>query len=115
MRANVPLPFMKPVMHWLLYTLTVCSPLLCGILSVTNVSLYVGALPVHKATIMPRGPALGLVAQLPEKDELLLSKKQLLAKMDVAMAGRVAEELIFGNDNVTTGNVPTVCTQTPYS
>jgi hypothetical protein len=52
---------------------------------------------------MPRGPALGMVAQLPEKDELLLSKKQLLAKMDVAMAGRVAEEIIFGPDSVTTG------------
>lgn len=52
---------------------------------------------------MPRGSALGMVAQLPEKDELLLSRRQLLARMDVAMAGRVAEELIFGSDNVTTG------------
>ena len=68
-----------------------------------GVILLVGALPVHKATIMPRGSALGMVAQLPEKDELLLSKKQLLAKMDVAMAGRVAEEIIFGPDSVTTG------------
>ena len=40
---------------------------------------------------------------LPEKDELLLTKKQLLARMDVAMGGRVAEELIYGTENITTG------------
>eukprot|EP00795_Rhopilema_esculentum_P014677 gene14677-5768_t len=61
------------------------------------------ALPVHKATIMPRGQALGMVSQLPEKDELSWSKKQLLAKMDVCMGGRVAEEIIFGKDSITTG------------
>ena len=62
-----------------------------------------GALPVHKATIMPRGSALGMVAQLPEKDELSWTRKQLLARLDVAMAGRAAEELIFGDENVTSG------------
>jgi len=41
--------------------------------------------------------------QLPEKDELSWSKKQLLAKMDVCMGGRVAEEMIFGEDSITTG------------
>lgn len=41
--------------------------------------------------------------QLPEKDELSWSKKQLLAKIDVCMAGRVAEEIIFGIDNITSG------------
>lgn len=61
------------------------------------------ALPVHKATIMPRGAALGMVAQLPEKDELSWTRAQLIARMDVAMAGRVAEELVFGADNITSG------------
>ncbi|XP_046862900.1 ATP-dependent zinc metalloprotease FTSH 4, mitochondrial-like [Xenia sp. Carnegie-2017] len=61
------------------------------------------ALPLHKATIVPRGDALGLVAQLPEKDELSWTKKQLMAKLDVCMGGRVAEELVFGSDNITSG------------
>ena len=43
------------------------------------------------------------VTQLPEKDELSWSKKQLLARMDVAMGGRVAEEIVFGLENITTG------------
>ncbi|XP_019233941.1 PREDICTED: ATP-dependent zinc metalloprotease FTSH 5, mitochondrial-like [Nicotiana attenuata] len=46
-----------------------------------------GALPVHKATIVPRGMALGMVAQLPEKDETSMSRKQMLARLDVAMGG----------------------------
>eukprot|EP01025_Chloroclados_australasicus_P034718 TRINITY_DN35466_c2_g1_i6.p1 TRINITY_DN35466_c2_g1~~TRINITY_DN35466_c2_g1_i6.p1 ORF type:complete len:739 (+),score=110.53 TRINITY_DN35466_c2_g1_i6:3-2219(+) len=62
-----------------------------------------GAIPVHKATILPRGSALGMVLQLPEKDEEMQSFKQLLARLDVAMGGRVAEELIFGQSEVTTG------------
>ena len=53
--------------------------------------------------MVPRGSALGYVMQLPEKDELSWSKKQLLAKMDVCMGGRVAEEMIFGEDSITTG------------
>lgn len=61
------------------------------------------AQPVHKATVIPRGSALGYVMQLPEKDELSWSKKQLLAKIDVCMGGRVAEEMIFGEDSITTG------------
>lgn len=65
----------------------------------------VDASPVHKATVVPRGSALGYVMQLPEKDELSWSKKQLLAKMDVCMGGRVAEEMIFGEDSITTGMV----------
>ncbi|XP_064397881.1 uncharacterized protein LOC135344579 [Halichondria panicea] len=68
------------------------------------VALYTPeALPIHKATIVPRGQALGMVVQLPENDELSWSKKQLLARMDVAMGGRVAEELVFGADNITGG------------
>ncbi|KAI9162602.1 hypothetical protein LWI28_028866 [Acer negundo] len=62
-----------------------------------------GAHPIHKATIMPRGSALGMVTQLPSSDETSISKRQLLARLDVCMGGRVAEELIFGQDHVTTG------------
>ncbi|XP_058100352.1 ATP-dependent zinc metalloprotease FTSH 11, chloroplastic/mitochondrial [Magnolia sinica] len=62
-----------------------------------------GAHPIHKATIMPRGSALGMVTQLPSNDETSVSKKQLLARLDVCMGGRVAEELVFGQEHVTTG------------
>jgi ATP-dependent metalloprotease len=61
------------------------------------------AMPVHKATIVPRGRALGMVAQLPDSDELSVTKAQLLARMDVALGGRFAEELVFGAEKVTTG------------
>ena len=59
--------------------------------------------PVHKATIIPRGRALGLVMSLPENDRLSHSKAYLLAKLVMAMGGRVAEEIIFGADNVSSG------------
>ncbi|KAL5718920.1 ATP-dependent zinc metalloprotease FTSH 5 [Ranunculus cassubicifolius] len=62
-----------------------------------------GAQPVHKVTIVPRGNSLGMVAQLPEKDELNLSLRQLLAMLDVCMGGRAAEELVFGQNEITTG------------
>ncbi|KAJ7965384.1 ATP-dependent zinc metalloprotease FTSH protein [Quillaja saponaria] len=62
-----------------------------------------GAHPIHKATIMPRGSALGMVTQLPSNDETSITKKQLLARLDVCMGGRVAEELVFGQDHITTG------------
>ncbi|MCO5551250.1 hypothetical protein L7F22_004748 [Adiantum nelumboides] len=68
------------------------------------VALYTdGATPIHKATIVPRGDALGMVVQLPEKDQLTLTRKQMLAKLDVCMGGIVAEELIFGHNEVTSG------------
>jgi cell division protease FtsH len=59
--------------------------------------------PIHKATIVPRGRALGMVMRLPEGDRLSVSKERLLADLAVAMGGRVAEELVFGMDKVTTG------------
>lgn len=62
-----------------------------------------GANPIHKATIMPRGRALGMVMQLPDGDQTSMSRKQMLAMLDVCMGGRVAEELVFGYDNVTSG------------
>jgi len=62
-----------------------------------------GADPIHKATIIPRGRALGMVFQLPENDVVSLTRTQLLAKLDVCMGGRVAEELMFGRSEVTTG------------
>jgi ATP-dependent metalloprotease len=62
-----------------------------------------GAMPIHKATIMPRGNSLGMVTMLPEGDQTSQSLKEMLAAMDVAMGGRVAEELTFGKDAVTSG------------
>ena len=59
--------------------------------------------PIHKATIVPRGRALGLVMRLPERDRLSMSKEKLHADLAVSMGGRVAEEMIFGDEKVTTG------------
>jgi cell division protease FtsH len=59
--------------------------------------------PVHKATIIPRGRALGLVMSLPEGDRYSKHKSKLLAELSMAMGGRVAEELIFGADKVSNG------------
>uniref|UniRef100_A0A8C9T2F0 YME1 like 1 ATPase n=1 Tax=Scleropages formosus TaxID=113540 RepID=A0A8C9T2F0_SCLFO len=61
------------------------------------------AMPINKATIMPRGPTLGHVSMLPENDRWSETRSQLLAQMDVSMGGRVAEELVFGSENITTG------------
>jgi ATP-dependent metalloprotease len=52
---------------------------------------------------MPRGRALGMVMQLPDGDQTSMSRKQMLARLDVCMGGRVAEELVFGVENVTSG------------
>jgi len=59
--------------------------------------------PIHKATIIPRGRALGLVMRLPEGDRISMSRAKLKADLSVAMGGRIAEEMIFGADQVTTG------------
>jgi cell division protease FtsH len=59
--------------------------------------------PIHKATIVPRGRALGMVMRLPEGDRVSMSRAKLEADLAVSMGGRLAEELIFGADYVTTG------------
>jgi cell division protease FtsH len=59
--------------------------------------------PIHKATIIPRGRALGLVLSLPERDQLSVSYTKYTSKIAMAMGGKVAEELIFGLENVTSG------------
>jgi cell division protease FtsH len=59
--------------------------------------------PVHKATIIPRGRALGMVMQLPERDKLSMSYEQMTSRLAVLMGGRVAEEIVFGKDKITSG------------
>jgi cell division protease FtsH len=59
--------------------------------------------PVHKATIIPRGRALGMVMQLPERDKLSMSREQMTSRLAIMMGGRVAEELTFGREKVTSG------------
>jgi len=59
--------------------------------------------PIHKATIIPRGRALGMVMRLPESDRLSLKIEKANADLAVAMGGRVAEEIIFGHEKVTSG------------
>jgi cell division protease FtsH len=59
--------------------------------------------PVHKATIVPRGRALGMVMQLPEGDRYSMNFTQMTSRLAIMMAGRVAEEIIFGKENITSG------------
>ncbi len=59
--------------------------------------------PIHKATIIPRGRALGMVQQLPEKDQYSYTRAKMLSRLVILMGGRVAEELKFGYDAVTSG------------
>ncbi|EDW02086.1 ATP-dependent zinc metalloprotease YME1L isoform X2 [Drosophila grimshawi] len=59
--------------------------------------------PLHKVTIMPRGPSLGHTAYIPEKERYHVTKAQLLAMMDTMMGGRAAEEIIFGAEKITSG------------
>uniref|UniRef100_A0A1L8D8T9 Putative atp-dependent zinc metalloprotease yme1 protein isoform x2 n=1 Tax=Nyssomyia neivai TaxID=330878 RepID=A0A1L8D8T9_9DIPT len=59
--------------------------------------------PIHKVTIMPRGPSLGHTSYIPEKERYHVTKAQLLAMMDTMMGGRAAEELVFGPENITSG------------
>mgnify|MGYP000660488282 CR=1 FL=1 len=59
--------------------------------------------PVHKATIIPRGRALGMVMQLPEADKLSMTREEMTSRLAILMGGRVAEELKFGKEKVTSG------------
>nr|WP_324602999.1 ATP-dependent zinc metalloprotease FtsH [Ponticaulis koreensis] len=59
--------------------------------------------PVHKATIIPRGRALGMVMQLPTDDKLSQTRQEMTSRLAVLMGGRVAEEIAFGEENVTSG------------
>ena len=59
--------------------------------------------PIHKATIIPRGRALGMVMRLPERDQLSVTREKMYSDIAVAMGGRIAEELIFGHEKVTSG------------
>ncbi len=59
--------------------------------------------PIHKATIIPRGRALGMVMRLPERDSYSYHRDKMFANLSVSMGGRVAEELIFGHDKVSSG------------
>ncbi|MDC0232717.1 ATP-dependent zinc metalloprotease FtsH [Pelagibacteraceae bacterium] len=59
--------------------------------------------PIHKATIIPRGRALGMVMRLPERDQLSMRADQMKAHLVIATGGRIAEEMIFGKDKITNG------------
>src|SRR4029079_17208041 len=63
-----------------------------------------GADPVHKVTIIPRGRALGLTQQLPKEDRLNMSKEFALNQIAILMGGRIAEEIIFGQQTTGAGN-----------
>jgi len=68
------------------------------------VALYTaGAMPLHRVTVIPRGHSLGHTLQLPEMDRDSESFLELRARIDVAMGGRAAEEIIYGRDNITSG------------
>lgn len=59
--------------------------------------------PLHKVTIIPRGRALGVTMSLPEKDRLSMSQLELESRLAMMFGGRMAEELVFGKENITTG------------
>ncbi|PCJ29421.1 MAG: cell division protein FtsH [Rickettsiales bacterium] len=80
------------------------------------VSLYCPSLdPIHKATIIPRGRALGMVMSLPEKDQISVTCEKIKAQIAMALGGRVAEEVIFGSENVTTGASSDIKAATSYA
>lgn len=62
-----------------------------------------GATPLYKATILPRGRALGITFQLPEMDKVDMTRRECFARLDVCMGGKIAEEIVNGYDNVTSG------------
>ena len=59
--------------------------------------------PLHKVSIIPRGMALGITMTLPEKDHLTMKKSQILDNITMILGGRVAEEIVYGKDAITTG------------
>src|SRR5246500_2532470 len=65
----------------------------------------IGSDPIHKATIIPRGRAPGMGMGLPERDQLSITRQKMLSDIAIAFGGRIAEELIFGHDKVTTGAI----------
>src|SRR6187431_368885 len=65
--------------------------------------LVVGNDPLHKVTIIPRGRALGVTMSLPERDKLSYSIEQMTSRLAIMMGGRVAEEMVFGKEKVTSG------------
>merc|ERR1712072_660504 len=71
--------------------------------AITAIYMKENSDPIHKATIIPRGRALGMVVRLPESDRVSLTQARLLADLAIAMGGRVAEEIIFGENKITTG------------
>ena len=80
------------------------------------VSLNVpGTDPLHKVTIIPRGRALGITAYLPEEELHKYTKQSILARLATAYGGRVAEELVFGPDKVTTGAAQDIEVATSYA
>ena len=74
-----------------------------------------GSDPLHKVTIIPRGRSLGLTMSLPERDRYGFTKKELETKLDVMFGGRVAEELVFGKDQITTGGADDIRRATELS
>jgi ATP-dependent metalloprotease len=62
-----------------------------------------GMNPLHKITIMPRGQALGMTMHLPEMDKYSVGMNEYQAQIDVCLGGKVAEEMIYGPDKVTSG------------
>jgi len=68
-----------------------------------EMTAYHEAGPIHKATIIPRGRALGMVQYMPERDQISQSRQEMIARMAMAMGGRAAEEIHFGYDKVSSG------------
>ena len=71
--------------------------------------------PIHKATIIPRGQALGLVQQLPERDKVSVNITEIRSNIAVALAGRISEETFFGKDKITTGASSDIQSATRYA
>lgn len=71
--------------------------------------------PIHKATIIPRGQALGLVQQLPERDKVSVNITEIRSNIAVALAGRISEETFFGKDKITTGASSDIQAATKYA